>query len=133
MAAGMVPPIGLGIATLIARRKFAQTEREAGKAAMVLGMCFISEGAIPFAAKDPLRVIPASVLGGALTGALSMYFGCKLMAPHGGLFVMLIPNAINHALLYLLAIVAGSVLTAVVYAVIKRPEPVEMALETAAA
>lgn len=131
MAAGMVPPIGLGIATLIARRKFAQTEREAGKAAMVLGMCFISEGAIPFAAKDPLRVIPASVLGGALTGALSMYFGCKLMAPHGGLFVMLIPNAINHALLYLLAIVAGSVLTAVVYAVIKRPEPVEMALETA--
>ena len=133
MAAGMVPPIGLGIATLIARRKFAQTEREAGKAALVLGLCFISEGAIPFAAKDPLRVIPASVVGGALTGALSMYFGCKLMAPHGGLFVMLIPNAINHALLYLLAIVAGSVLTAVVYAVIKRPEPVDIALETAKA
>ncbi|KMN18079.1 PTS fructose-like transporter subunit IIB [Pseudomonas weihenstephanensis] len=133
MAAGMVPPIGLGIATLIARRKFAQTEREAGKAAMVLGLCFISEGAIPFAAKDPLRVIPASVVGGALTGALSMYFGCKLMAPHGGLFVMLIPNAINHALLYLLAIVAGSVLTAVVYAVIKRPEPADIALETAKA
>ncbi|MEJ3660695.1 PTS fructose-like transporter subunit IIB [Pseudomonas fragi] len=133
MAAGMVPPIGLGIATFLARRKFAQTEREAGKAALVLGLCFISEGAIPFAAKDPLRVIPASILGGALTGALSMYFGCKLMAPHGGLFVMLIPNAINHALLYLLAIVAGSLLTAVVYAVIKRPEPVEMALETKAA
>ena len=133
MAAGMVPPIGLGIATLIARRKFAQTEREAGKAALVLGLCFISEGAIPFAAKDPLRVIPASVVGGALTGALSMYFGCKLMAPHGGLFVMLIPNAINHALLYLLASVAGSVLTAVVYAVIKRPEPVDIALEAAKA
>ncbi|WP_339473470.1 PTS fructose-like transporter subunit IIB [Pseudomonas sp. RL_5y_Pfl2_69] len=133
MAAGMVPPIGLGIATFLARRKFAQTEREAGKAALVLGLCFISEGAIPFAAKDPLRVIPASILGGALTGALSMYFGCKLMAPHGGLFVLLIPNAINHALLYLLAIVAGSLLTAVVYAVIKRPEPVEMALETAKA
>ena len=133
MAAGMVPPIGLGIATFQARRKFAQTEREAGKAALVLGLCFISEGAIPFAAKDPLRVIPASILGGALTGALSMYFGCKLMAPHGGLFVLLIPNAINHALLYLLAIVAGSLLTAVVYAVIKRPEPVEMALETAKA
>ena len=133
MAAGMVPPIGLGIATFIARRKFAQTEREAGKAALVLGLCFISEGAIPFAAKDPLRVIPASILGGALTGALSMYFGCKLMAPHGGLFVLLIPNAINHALLYLLAIVAGSLVTAVVYAVIKRPEPAEMALETAKA
>ncbi|CAI8726437.1 PTS fructose-like transporter subunit IIB [Pseudomonas chlororaphis] len=129
MAAGMVPPIGLGIATFIARRKFAQSEREAGKAALVLGLCFISEGAIPFAAKDPLRVIPASIAGGALTGALSMYFGCKLMAPHGGLFVMLIPNAINHALLYLLAIVAGSLLTAVVYAVVKRPEATELALE----
>ncbi|AJO76557.1 PTS fructose-like transporter subunit IIB [Pseudomonas sp. MRSN 12121] len=133
MAAGMVPPIGLGIATFIARRKFAQSEREAGKAALVLGLCFISEGAIPFAAKDPLRVIPASIAGGALTGALSMYFGCKLMAPHGGLFVMLIPNAINHALLYLLAIVAGSVLTAVVYAVVKRPEASELALEPAGA
>ncbi|MCM2462551.1 PTS fructose-like transporter subunit IIB [Pseudomonas sp. CG7] len=133
MAAGMVPPIGLGIATFIARRKFAQTEREAGKAALVLGLCFISEGAIPFAAKDPLRVIPASIAGGALTGALSMYFGCKLMAPHGGLFVMLIPNAINQALLYLLAIVAGSLLTAVAYALLKRPEVVEMALEPAKA
>ncbi|WP_236183824.1 PTS fructose-like transporter subunit IIB [Pseudomonas protegens] len=131
MAAGMVPPIGLGIATFIARRKFAQTEREAGKAALVLGLCFISEGAIPFAAKDPLRVIPASIAGGALTGALSMYFGCKLMAPHGGLFVMLIPNAINHALLYLLAIVAGSLLTALVYALVKRPETVELALQPA--
>lgn len=129
MAAGMVPPIGLGIASFIARRKFAQSEREAGKAALVLGLCFISEGAIPFAAKDPLRVIPAAIAGGALTGALSMYFGCKLMAPHGGLFVMLIPNAINHALLYLLAIVAGSLLTAVVYSVLKRSEVVEMAVE----
>jgi PTS system fructose-specific IIC component len=122
MAAGMVPPIGMGIATLIARRKFAQTEREAGKAALVLGCCFISEGAIPFAAKDPLRVIPASIAGGALTGALSMAFGAKLLAPHGGLFVLLIPNAINHALLYLVAILAGSLVTGVVYAVIKRPE-----------
>ncbi|MGY2293123.1 PTS fructose-like transporter subunit IIB [Pseudomonas sp. SDO528_S397] len=126
MAAGMAPPIGMGIATLLARRKFAQTEREAGKAALILGLCFISEGAIPFAAKDPLRVIPASIAGGALTGALSMYFGCKLMAPHGGLFVLLIPNAINHALLYLLAIVAGSVLTGLVYALLKRPEAVEL-------
>jgi PTS system fructose-specific IIC component len=122
MAAGMVPPIGMGIATLLARRKFAQTEREAGKAALVLGCCFISEGAIPFAAKDPLRVIPASIAGGALTGALSMAFGAKLLAPHGGLFVLLIPNAINHALLYLVAILAGSLVTGVVYAVIKRPE-----------
>ncbi len=131
MAAGMVPPIGMGIATLLARRKFAQTEREAGKAAMILGMCFISEGAIPFAAKDPLRVIPASIAGGALTGALSMYFGCKLAAPHGGLFVLIIPNAMNHALLYLLAIVAGSVLTGLVYALIKRPEAVDLAVAPA--
>ncbi|MFJ4441829.1 PTS fructose-like transporter subunit IIB [Pseudomonas sp. NPDC089422] len=131
MAAGMVPPIGLGIATFLARRKFAQSEREAGKAALALGLCFISEGAIPFAAKDPLRVIPASIAGGALTGALSMYFGCKLMAPHGGLFVLLIPNAINHALLYLLAIVAGSLVTAVVYAVIKKSERVELAVAPA--
>lgn len=122
MAAGMVPPIGMGIASLLARRKFAQSEREAGKAALVLGCCFISEGAIPFAAKDPLRVIPASIAGGALTGALSMAFGAKLLAPHGGLFVLLIPNAINHALLYLLAIAAGSLLTGVIYAMIKRNE-----------
>jgi PTS system fructose-specific IIC component len=126
MAAGMVPPIGMGIASVIARSKFAQSEREAGKAAFVLGLCFISEGAIPFAAKDPLRVIPASIVGGALTGALSMFFGCKLMAPHGGLFVLLIPNAINHALLYLLAIIVGSVVTGVLYAVLKRPEAVEL-------
>jgi PTS system fructose-specific IIC component len=128
MAAGMVPPIGMGIATLIARRKFAQTEREAGKAALVLGCCFISEGAIPFAAKDPLRVIPASIAGGALTGALSMAVGAKLLAPHGGLFVLLIPNAINHALLYLLAILAGSVVTGVIYAVIKKPEAQPLAV-----
>lgn len=131
MAAGMVPPIGMAIATVLARRKFADSERQAGKAAGVLGLCFISEGAIPFAAKDPLRVIPASIAGGALTGALSMYFGCKLMAPHGGLFVLLIPNAINHALLYLLAIVAGSLLTGVVYALIKQPEAQPLAVEAA--
>ncbi|PPV34248.1 fructose-specific PTS transporter subunit EIIC [Ectopseudomonas oleovorans] len=128
MAAGMVPPIGMAIATVLARRKFAQSERQAGKAAGVLGLCFISEGAIPFAAKDPLRVIPASIAGGALTGALSMYFGCKLMAPHGGLFVLLIPNAINHALLYLFAIVAGSLVTGVLYALIKQSEAQPLAV-----
>ena len=128
MAAGMVPPIGMAIATVLARRKFAQSERQAGKAAGVLGLCFISGGAIPFAAKDPLRVIPASITGGALTGALSMYFGCKLMAPHGGLFVLLIPNAINHALLYLLAIVAGSLVTGVLYALIKQSEAQPLAV-----
>ncbi|MEK0360901.1 PTS fructose-like transporter subunit IIB [Pseudomonas sp. CBC3] len=131
MAAGMVPPIGMGIASILARRKFAQSEREAGKAALVLGCCFISEGAIPFAAKDPLRVIPASIAGGALTGALSMAFGAKLLAPHGGLFVLLIPNAINQALLYLLAILAGSLVTGVIYAVIKKPEAQPLAVGAA--
>ncbi|KAA0016167.1 PTS fructose-like transporter subunit IIB [Salinicola corii] len=122
MAAGMVPPIGMGLATFLRRSRFAQAEREAGKASFVLGLCFISEGAIPFAAKDPLRVIPVSMLGGAVTGALSMWFGVKLMAPHGGLFVLLIPNAVNLALLYLLAIAAGSVITGVGYALLKRGE-----------
>jgi PTS system fructose-specific IIC component len=119
MAAGMVPPIGMGIASLLARSKFSEPEREAGKAALVLGLCFISEGAIPFMAKDPLRVIPASMVGGALTGALSMYFGVQLMAPHGGLFVLLIPNAVNHVPLYLLSIAIGSLAVGGGYALLK--------------
>lgn len=122
MAAGMVPALGMGVATMLARQKFNDTEREAGKAAFVLGLCFISEGAIPFAARDPMRVIPSTVAGGALTGALSMWLGCTLMAPHGGLFVVLIPNAINHVFLYLLAITAGTLLTGVLYALLKRKE-----------
>jgi PTS system fructose-specific IIC component len=133
MAAGMVPPIGMGLATFLRRSRFAQAEREAGKASFVLGLCFISEGAIPFAAKDPLRVIPISMIGGAVTGALSMWFGVKLMAPHGGLFVLLIPNAVNLALLYLLAIAAGSSITGVGYALLKRGEsPVATAAPVAA-
>lgn len=120
MAAGMVPAIGMGIASFVARNKFSAPEREAGKASFVLGLCFISEGAIPFAAKDPLRVIPACMVGGALTGALSMLVGAQLMAPHGGIFVLLIPNAITPALLYLGAIVAGSLVTGLGYAFIKR-------------
>ena len=120
MAAGMVPAIGMGIASFVARNKFSAPEREAGKASFVLGLCFISEGAIPFAAKDPLRVIPACMVGGALTGALSMLAGAQLMAPHGGIFVLLIPNAITPALLYLGAIVAGSLVTGLGYAFIKR-------------
>ncbi|WP_318474591.1 PTS fructose transporter subunit IIBC [Photobacterium leiognathi] len=122
MAAGMVPAMGMGLATFLAKRKFAASENEAGKASFVLGLCFISEGAIPFAARDPMRVIPCCMLGGALTGALSMLFGAKLMAPHGGLFVLLIPNAITPALLYLVAIIAGTLVTGISYAILKRPE-----------
>ncbi|OEF25566.1 PTS fructose transporter subunit IIBC [Vibrio rumoiensis] len=127
MAAGMVPALGMGLATFLVKDKFAQSEREAGKASFVLGLCFISEGAIPFAAKDPMRVIPSCMAGGALTGALSMLFGAKLMAPHGGLFVLLIPNAITPVFLYLVAIVAGTVVTGVTYAFLKNKTEVKVA------
>ncbi|MDT3249557.1 PTS fructose transporter subunit IIBC [Serratia sp. root2] len=122
MAAGMVPPLAMGLATLLARRKFEKSEQEGGKAALVLGLCFISEGAIPFAARDPMRVLPCCIAGGALTGALSMAFGAKLMAPHGGLFVLLIPGAITPVLLYLVAIIAGTLLAGVSYALLKRAD-----------
>jgi PTS system, fructose-specific, IIB component/PTS system, fructose subfamily, IIC component len=127
MAAGMVPAIGMGIATFVARNKFIDSEREAGKASFVLGLCFISEGAIPFAARDPMRVIPSTMAGGALAGALSMLFGCGLMAPHGGLFVLLIPGAISNALMYIVAIAAGSALTGLMYATIKPSQEVQTA------
>jgi len=119
MAAGMVPALGMGLATYMARNKFTDAEQEAGKASFILGLCFISEGAIPFAARDPMRVIPSTMAGGALAGGLSMLFGCTLMAPHGGLFVLAIPNAVGHVAMYLAAIAAGTALTGVMYAVLK--------------
>ncbi|WP_203141994.1 PTS fructose-like transporter subunit IIB [Marinobacter mangrovi] len=119
MAAGMVPAIGMGIASLLARSKFADDERQAGKASFVLGLCFISEGAIPFMAKDPLRVIPICMVGGAITGALSMLFQVSLMAPHGGLFVLLIPHAVSAVLPYLFAITVGSLVIGISYAFAK--------------
>lgn len=122
MAAGMVPPLAMGVATLVARRKFNKGQQEGGKAALVLGLCFISEGAIPFAARDPMRVLPCCIVGGAVTGAISMALGAKLMAPHGGLFVLLIPGAITPVLGYLLAIVIGTAIAGLGYAVLKRPE-----------
>jgi len=130
MAAGMVPPLAMGIATLVARKKFDKGQQEGGKAALVLGLCFISEGAIPFAARDPMRVIPCCIVGGAVTGAISMAIGAKLMAPHGGLFVLLIPGAITPVLGCLVAIVAGTLLAGLAYAFLKRPEA-EMAVKTA--
>jgi len=130
MAAGMVPPLAMGIATMVARKKFDKGQQEGGKAALVLGLCFISEGAIPFAARDPMRVIPCCIVGGAVTGAISMAIGAKLMAPHGGLFVLLIPGAITPVLGYLVAIVAGTLLAGLAYAFLKRPEA-EMAVKTA--
>ncbi|MCW6033799.1 PTS fructose transporter subunit IIBC [Pantoea sp. JK] len=122
MAAGMVPPLAMGLATIVARRKFNKGQQEGGKAALVLGLCFISEGAIPFAARDPMRVLPCCIIGGAVTGAISMAIGAKLMAPHGGLFVLLIPGAITPVLGYLMAIVIGTAVAGLGYAILKRPE-----------
>ncbi|MEU0198775.1 MULTISPECIES: fructose-specific PTS transporter subunit EIIC [unclassified Streptomyces] len=116
MAAGMVPPLAMALATTVRGKLFTQTERENGKAAWVLGASFISEGAIPFAAADPLRVIPASMAGGAITGALSMAFGATLRAPHGGIFVV---PLIGNPLLYLVAIAAGVCVTTALVIVLK--------------
>jgi PTS system fructose-specific IIC component len=116
MAAGMVPPLAMALATTVRGRLFTQTERENGKAAWVLGASFISEGAIPFAAADPLRVIPSSMIGGAVTGALSMSFGATLRAPHGGIFVV---PLIGNPFLYLVAIAAGVCVTTALVVVLK--------------
>lgn len=120
MAAGMTPPLGLWLATLIARRKFTEEEREAGKAAGILGISFITEGAIPFAAADPFRVIPSLMVGSAVTGALSMALGCQLRAPHGGVFVLAIPHAVEHLGYYVLSIAIGMVVTALMVTWLKR-------------
>lgn len=124
MAGGMVPPLAMGLATLIARKKFAKAEQESGKASLVLGLCFISEGAIPFAARDPLRVIPCCIIGGAITGGMSLAFGSELMTPHGGLFALAIPGVVKPVGGYLLSILVGSVIAGVAYAVIKKSEVV---------
>ncbi|MBU3120131.1 fructose-specific PTS transporter subunit EIIC [Acinetobacter soli] len=131
MAGGMVPALGMALATFFAKNKFNTGERDAGKAAFVLGLCFISEGAIPFAAKDPMRVIPTCIAGGAVTGALVALFHCELVTPHGGVFVLLIPNAINHAWLYLIAIAAGSLVTGLSYALLKRREAAPLVAQKA--
>jgi fructose PTS system EIIBC or EIIC component len=123
MAAGMTPPLGLALATLMAKRKFTDEERQAGKVASVLGISFITEGAIPFAVKDPLRVIPSCIAGSAVAGGLSMLFGCTLRAPHGGIFVLAIPNAVGNGGLYIVAIALGSLITAIVVTQLKRWQP----------
>ncbi|GLR78800.1 PTS fructose transporter subunit EIIBC (plasmid) [Azospirillum oryzae] len=121
MAAGMVPPLGLALATKLFADRFTHEEREAGNAAAVLGIAFITEGAIPFAARDPLRVIPALMIGGALTGAISMAVGAELKVPHGGIFVLPIPNAVTHLLGYVVALVVGTVVTALALRLLKKP------------
>jgi fructose PTS system EIIBC or EIIC component len=117
MAAGMVPPLAMALATVLDKKLFSLAERENGKAAWLLGASFISEGAIPFAAADPLRVIPASMVGGALTGALSMAFGVTSQAPHGGIFVFF---AIGNLLMFVLSIIAGTIVSALAVVALKR-------------
>ena len=117
MAAGMVPPLAMALATVLDKKLFSLAERENGKAAWLLGASFISEGAIPFAAADPLRVIPASMVGGAVTGALSMATGVTSQAPHGGIFVFF---AIGNVVMFVVAILAGTVVSALVVIALKR-------------
>lgn len=121
MAAGMTPPLALFFATLLFKNRFTRDEQQAGKAAGVLGLAFITEGAIPFAARDPLRVIPSLMIGSAAAGAISMAAGCLLRAPHGGVFVLFIPNAVVNLPMYVVAIVVGTVLSTVLLGVLKRP------------
>lgn len=120
MAAGMTPPLGIALAATLFKKYFTKDEIEARNATAVLGISFITEGAIPFAAADPLRVIPAIMTGSAITGALSMFLGCELLVPHGGIFVLAIPNAIKHGIAYLVAIVIGTVVTAGMLYLLKR-------------
>ena len=118
MAGGMVPPLGIALATTIFRNKFSADERDAGKTCYVMGLSFITEGAIPFAASDPIRVIPSCMIGAAISGALTMAFHIELRAPHGGIFVLPI---VNNPVMYLIAIVIGSVITALLLGFIKKP------------
>jgi len=121
MAAGMTPPLGLALAATIFKSRFTRDEQDAAKAAAVLGISFITEGAIPFAAKDPFRVIPCLMLGSAVCGAISMASGSGLVVPHGGVFVLLIPHAVQHLVPYMIAIVAGTLVTTVALWIVKRP------------
>ncbi|MFD2371651.1 fructose-specific PTS transporter subunit EIIC [Brevibacillus sp. GCM10020057] len=117
MAAGMTPPLGLALATTLFKQKFTPEERQAGKTAYVLGATFITEGAIPFAAADPTRVIPSIMVGSAVAGGLSMFFGCTLPAPHGGLFVL---PVVGNVGMYIVSILAGTVVTALMLRVLKK-------------
>ncbi|QBG88591.1 PTS fructose transporter subunit IIC [Xanthomonas oryzae] len=121
MVAGMTPPLGIALATWVFRNRFTAEERGSATAAGVLGLAFVTEGAIPYAARDPLRTIPALVIGSAVAGAISMTAGAELKAPHGGIFVLLIPNAVTHLLNYVLALVVGVVVTAIALRLLKKP------------
>ncbi|WP_022761656.1 PTS fructose transporter subunit IIABC [Butyrivibrio sp. AD3002] len=117
MVGGMTPPIAIAIATLIFKNKFTEGERKSGPVNFIMGLCFITEGAIPFAAADPLHVIPSLMVGSAVAGALSMAFKCTLMAPHGGIFVF---PVVGNVAMYLVALLVGSVVSAVLLGILKK-------------
>ncbi|WP_418454702.1 PTS fructose transporter subunit IIC, partial [Allofournierella sp.] len=117
MVGGMVPPIAIALCTTFFKKKFTADERKSGIVNYIMGLCFISEGAIPFAAADPLRVIPSCVVGSAVAGALSMVFGCGLMAPHGGIFVF---PVVTNVLGYIISLAAGSAVGMALLAVLKK-------------
>ena len=117
MIGGMTPPCAIALATLLFKDKFTKSEREAGPTNFIMGLAFITEGAIPYAAADPLHVLPACIAGSAAAGALSMAFGCTLMAPHGGIFVF---PVVGNAIMYLVALAAGTVISAVLLGVLKK-------------
>ena len=117
MIGGMTPPCAIALATLLFKNKFTKSEREAGPTNFIMGLAFITEGAIPYAAADPIHVLPSCIVGSAAAGALSMAFGCTLMAPHGGIFVF---PVVGNALMYLVALVVGTVISAVLLGVLKK-------------
>ncbi len=117
MIGGMTPPCAIALASLLFKNKFTKEERESGPTNFIMGLAFITEGAIPFAAADPLHVLPACIAGSAVAGALSMAFGCTLMAPHGGIFVV---PVMGNALLYLAALVAGTAVSTILLGVLKK-------------
>lgn len=117
MIGGMVPPCAIALATLLFKKKFTESERKSGPTNFIMGLAFITEGAIPFAAADPLHVIPSCAVGSALAGALSMAFDCTLMAPHGGIFVF---PVVGNTLMYLVALVVGTIVGAVLLGLLKK-------------
>ena len=117
MIGGMTPPCAIALATLLFKNKFTKSEREAGPTNFVMGLAFITEGAIPYAAADPLHVLPSCIVGSAVAGALSMAFGCTLMAPHGGIFVF---PVVGNPLMYLAALAVGTVVGALMLGVLKK-------------
>ena len=121
MAGGMTPPLALALACRLFKNRFTDDELEAGNAAAVLGLAFVTEGAIPFAARDPLRVIPALAVGSGLAGAIFMLVGVELKVPHGGVFVLTIPGAATHLLGYIAALAAGTAASALLLGMLKRP------------